>query len=129
LGFLAEYPILRIQYKFMLAKQQQIVDAGTERKKQEAAEANGDKLEHGAALNDSVEHEGGHGHGDDGVTAASTSKEKFEALERKVTNKDHLCFEEDFLSMTIFSYLKSNQQVWDERNGRLGWGIKPEKQA
>lgn len=58
----------------------------------------------------------------------STAKEQVDLLSKFVGDKSELEFEEDFFSMTIFSYLKSNSKVWDKEHG-FGWGIKAEKQA
>ena len=110
----------------MKARQKQIKKDAKTRKEDEDKETRGPMIE-GNAIN-----------ADDNVDAngdlmldknKSFKAAKFLELENKVTSKNEICFEEDFLSMTIFSYLKSNQKVWDEDNNRLGWGIKPEKQA
>jgi len=31
--------------------------------------------------------------------------------------------------MTIFSFLKQNADIWDDKHKKLGWGIKHEKRA
>jgi len=45
-------------------------------------------------------------------------------LTKRATDKQDLEVEEDFFTMTCFSYLKVNAEVSNE-----GWGIKAEKQS
>lgn len=57
----------------------------------------------------------------------ATKRDRVEVLSQWVSEKSGLEFEEDFFSMTIFSYLKSNSKVWNEDHNEMGWGVKPEK--
>ena len=63
----------------------------------------------------------------------ATKRMRVDVLSQWVSEKSELECEEDFFSMTVFSYLKSNAAVWNEGHGghpgHLGWGVKPEKQA
>lgn len=61
------------------------------------------------------------------LTASSSMRDKVEVLSQYVSEKSDLECEEDFFSMTIFSYMKCNAEVWNEEDNKLGWGIKAEK--
>lgn len=56
-----------------------------------------------------------------------TKREKVEVLSQYVSEKSELEFEEDFFSMTIFSYMECNSKVWNPETNTRGWGVKPEK--
>jgi hypothetical protein len=56
-----------------------------------------------------------------------TKREKVEVLSQYVSEKSELEFEEDFFSMTIFSYMECNSKVWNPNTNTRGWGVKPEK--
>ena len=51
------------------------------------------------------------------------NKVHLERLEERATDKSEFDFEEDFFTLTCFSYLKVNA------DHATGWGIKPEKQS
>jgi len=60
---------------------------------------------------------------DAGRTIETLKRRNLNRLTKRATDKSELEVEEDFFTLTCFSYLKVNADVKD------GWGIKPEKQS